>query len=109
MTLSGHAVIAAFVAELLVTFALCYVVLNVATSKDHPGNSFYGLAIGFTVAAGAVAVGGISGGTFNPAVAIAGVAMGMFSGSMIAMFFVAQAVAAVAARLAFRAFNPADK
>jgi aquaporin Z len=76
MTLSGHAVIAAFVAELLVTFALCYVVLNVATSKDHPDNSFYGLAIGFTVAAGAVAVGGISGGTFNPAVAIAGVAMG---------------------------------
>ena len=55
MTLSGHAVIAAFVAELLVTFALCYVVLNVATSKDHPDNSFYGLAIGFTVAAGAVA------------------------------------------------------
>ena len=39
MTLSGHAVMAAFVAELLVTFALCYVVLNVATSKDHPDNA----------------------------------------------------------------------
>ena len=39
MTLSRHAVIAAFVAELLVTFALCYVVLNVATSKDHPDNA----------------------------------------------------------------------
>jgi aquaporin Z len=62
MTLSGHAVIAAFIAELFVTFALCYVVLNVATSKDHLDNSFYGLAIGFIVAAGAVAVGGISGG-----------------------------------------------
>jgi aquaporin Z len=109
MTLSGHAVIAAFVAELLVTFALCYVVLNVATSKDHPDNSFYGLAIGFTVAAGAVAVGGVSGGAFNPAVAIAGVAMGMFSGSMIWMFVAAQAIAAVAAGLAFRALNPADK
>ena len=35
--------------ELLFTFALCYVVLNVATSKSHPDNSFYGLAIGFTV------------------------------------------------------------
>ena len=46
---------AAFLAELLVTFAPCYVVLNVATSKDHPDNSFYGLAIGFTVAAGTVA------------------------------------------------------
>ena len=109
MNLSGHAIVAAFVAELLVTFALCYVVLNVATSKDHPDNSFYGLAIGFTVAAGAVAVGGISGGAFNPAVAVAGVAMGMFSGSMIWMFVAAQAIAAVAAGLAFRAVNPTDK
>lgn len=109
MTLSGHAVVGAFVAELLVTFALCYVVLNVATSKDHPDNSFYGLAIGFTVAAGAAAVGGISGGAFNPAVAIAGVAMGMFSGSMLWMFVAAQAIAGVAAGLAFRAVNPTDK
>jgi aquaporin Z len=84
-------------------------VLNVATSKNHPDNSFYGLAIGFTVAAGAVAVGGISSGAFNPAVAVAGVAMGMFSGSMIWMFVAAQAIAAVAAGLAFRAVNPADK
>jgi len=109
MTLSGHAVVAGFVAELLVTFALCYVVLNVTTSKDHPDNSFYGLAIGFTVAAGAVAVGGISGGAFNPAVAVSGVAMGMFSGSMLWMFVVAQAIAGVAAGFAFRALNPADK
>jgi aquaporin Z len=109
MNVSGHALAAAFIAELLVTFALCYVVLNVATSKDHPDNSFYGLAIGFTVAAGAVAVGGISGGAFNPAVAISGVAMGMFSGSMIWMFVASQLVAAVAAGLVFRRLNPADK
>jgi aquaporin Z len=56
LTLSGSAIAAAFIAELLVTFALCYVGLNLATSKDHPDNSLYGLAIGFTVAAGAVAV-----------------------------------------------------
>jgi glycerol uptake facilitator-like aquaporin len=61
MTLSGRTLLAAFVVELLFTFALCYVVLNVATSKDHPDNSFYGLAIGFTVVAGAFAVGAISG------------------------------------------------
>ena len=42
--------------------------LNVATSRDHPGNSFYGLPIGFTVFAGAASVGNISGGAFNPAV-----------------------------------------
>jgi aquaporin Z len=58
----------ALLAEILFTFALALVVLNVATSKDHPNNSFYGLAIGFTVMAGAFAVGPISGGAFNPAV-----------------------------------------
>ncbi len=57
-------------AEFLFTFALASVVLNVATSKDHPDNSFYGLAIAFTVLAGALAVGPISGGAFNPAVAL---------------------------------------
>lgn len=55
--LSGHAVAGAAAAELLITFALCDVVLNVATSKDQPGNGFFGLAIGFTVVAGAFAVG----------------------------------------------------
>ena len=58
------------IAELLGTFALAYVVLNVATAKGTQGNSFYGLAIGFTVMAMAVAIGGISGGAFNPAVGV---------------------------------------
>lgn len=61
----------AIVAEILGTFALCWVVLNVATSKDTEGNSFYGLAIGFTITACAFSLGGISGGAFNPAVALA--------------------------------------
>src|SRR6201987_575912 len=52
LQLSDHTEVAAAVAELLITFALCYVVLNVATSKDQPSNGFFGLAIGFTVAAG---------------------------------------------------------
>ena len=61
---------AAFVAEFLFTFALVYVVLNTATAKGTANNSFYGLAIGMTVMTGAFAVGGISGGAFNPAVAV---------------------------------------
>src|SRR4029077_12703504 len=61
---------AALVAEFLFTFALAYVVLNTATAKGTAGNSFYGLAIGMTVMTGAFAVGGISGGAFNPAVAV---------------------------------------
>ena len=58
------------IAEFLFTFALCYVVLLTATSKRTEGNSYYGLAIGSTVMAGAFAVGGICLGAFNPAVAI---------------------------------------
>jgi aquaporin Z len=62
-------VVHALVAELIGTFALCYVVLNVATAKGTAGNSNYGLAIGFTVMVMAFALGGVSGGAFNPAVA----------------------------------------
>lgn len=66
---SPDASAAAFVlAELVMTFALVLVILNVATSKATEGNSYYGLAIGFTVLVGAYAVGPVSGGAFNPAV-----------------------------------------
>ena len=109
MALSGHLLGAAFVAELLFTFALCYVVLNVATSKDHPNNSFYGLAIGFTVLTGAIAVGAISGGVFNPAVAISGAAIGLFAWPTLWAYLVAQVIAGIAAGLVFVALNPDDK
>jgi len=57
-------------AEVIYTFMLCFVVLNVATSKKHAGkNQFYGLAIGFVIVAGGYGAGHISGGCFNPAVA----------------------------------------
>ena len=70
---------AALVAEFLFTFALAYVVLNTATAKGTSGNSFYGLAIGMTVMTGAFAVGGISGGAFNPAVAVGAAVMKLFN------------------------------
>ena len=62
--------IAPWINEILFTFALALVVLNTATSSGTKGNSFYGLAIGFTVVVGAFAGGGISGGAHNPAVGI---------------------------------------
>jgi aquaporin Z len=105
----GHALTAALVVELLFTFALSYVVLNVATSKDHPGNSFYGLAIGFTVLVGAVAVGGISGGAFNPAVAFGGAAMGLFTWPTFWLYLVVELIGGAAAGLVFRVLNPTDK
>jgi aquaporin Z len=109
MTLSSHTVVAAFVVEMLFTFALCYVVLNVATSKSHPDNSFYGLAIGFTVVAGAFAVGAISGGAFNPAVTLGAAAMGMFAWPTLWVYMVAQILAALAAGITFLVMSPDDK
>ena len=106
---SGRTLAAAAVVELLFTFALCYVVLNVATSKDQAGNSFFGLAIGFTVLAGAFAVGGISGAAFNPAVSLGVAVGGLFAWSTLWIYIVAQLVAGIAAGLAFLALNPDDK
>jgi aquaporin Z len=106
---SGHALVATAVVEFLFTFALCYVVLNVATSKSQTGNSFFGLAIGFTVTAGAFAVGGISGGAFNPAVALGAASAGLFAWSTLWVYVVVQALAGVVAGVAFLALNPDDK
>lgn len=60
----------ALLVEGLFTFALALVIFNVAVSKRTTGNSFYGAAIGLTVAVGAAVGGGISGGAFNPAVGL---------------------------------------
>jgi len=109
LTLSGHTEAAAAVVEVLITFALCYVVLNVATSKDQKNNGFFGLAIGFTVAAGAFAVGGISGGVFNPAVALGGATAGLFAWSTIWVYILVELGAGIVAGLAFLALNPGDK
>ena len=108
LTLSGHTEAAAGVVELVGTFALAYVMLNVATSKDQPGNGFFGLAIGFTVAAGAFAVGGISGGVFNPQVALGGATGGIFAWSTIWIYIVVQLGAGIVAGLAFLVLNPGD-
>jgi aquaporin Z len=61
---------ASLLIEVLFTFALALVVLNVATASKTAGNSYFGLAIGFTIMVGAFAGGGISGGAFNPAVGL---------------------------------------
>jgi len=102
-------VMRALIAEFLYTFALCYVVLNVATAKGTSGNPTYGLAIGFTVLIGAYAVGGISGGAFNPAVAVGITVMGLSRVANIWIFLVANFAAAAAAAFTFRLINPEDR
>jgi aquaporin Z len=97
------------VVEFVFTFALAYVVLNVATAKATEGNSFFGLAIGLTVAAGAFAVGGISGGAFNPAVALGACVLGIFSWSHYWIYVVATLLGGVAAAEAFLYMQPAER
>jgi aquaporin Z len=97
------------VAEFLGTFALAWVVLNTATAKGTSGNSNYGLAIGFTVVVMAYALGGISGGAFNPAIAVGITAMGISKLSALWIFLVADFAGGALAALAFRALNPEDR
>ena len=98
----------ALLAEFIFTFALVWVVLNVATAKGTSGNSFYGLAIGFTVLTGAYAVGGVSGGVFNPAVAVGVCTMGLVSWSSLWIYLVANFAAGAVAALAYQVVNGAD-
>jgi aquaporin Z len=102
------AILPALLAEFLFTFALVYVVLNTATAKGTSGNSFYGLAIGFTVMVGAFSVGNISGGAFNPAVALGISILGLSSWANIWIYLVADFTGGVAAAGIFKALNPSD-
>src|SRR5258707_2872330 len=103
------ATIPALVAEFLFTFALVYVVLNVATAKGTSGNSFYGLAIGFTVLVGAFSVGNISGGAFNPAVATGISVIGLSSWANIWIYLVAEFAGAAVAAGGFHGINPPQR
>lgn len=96
--------------EFLFTFALVYVILNVATAKANANNSFYGLAIGSTVMVGAFAVGPVTGGSFNPAVTVA---LAFFykaiPTSTMWAYLAAQIAAGVVAGGLFKILNPEDK
>jgi aquaporin Z len=103
------ATVPALLAEFLFTFALVYVVLNVATAKGTSGNSFYGLAIGFTVLVGAFSVGNISGGAFNPAVATGISVLGLSSWQNIWIYLIAEFGGAAVAAGAFKILNRAER
>ena len=99
----------ALIAEFLGTFALAYVVLNVATAKGTAGNSNYGLAIGFTVMTMAFALGGVSGGAFNPAVATGITVMHIEKAANIWIYLVGNFAGGAVAAAVFKFVNPEDK
>jgi aquaporin Z len=117
LELKGHPVVTpgnpsighALVAEFIGTFALVYVILNVATAKATANNSFYGLAIGFTVMAMAFALGPVSGGAFNPAVAIGITVLGLAKAANLWVYLVGNFAAAALAAFVFKSINPDDK
>lgn len=99
-------IVKAFIAEFIFTFALCYVVLNVATAKATEGNSYFGWAIGFTVLAGAYAVGTISSAAFNPAVALGVTILNLSYWSNLWIYVVANLLGGLAAAVLFNAAHP---
>eukprot|EP01038_Epipyxis_sp_PR26KG_P011084 gene11084-14879_t len=96
----------AFVAEMLQTFALVSVVLCTATTTAQANNSYFGVAIGFVVLSGALVIGGVSGGCFNPAVAM----LTLFNGDVndLWVFIFGPICGAFGAGLMFRLTNPGE-
>ena len=99
----------ALVAEFLFSFALVWVILNVATADGTAGNSFYGLAIGFIIMAGAYSVGDLTGGVFNFAVAIGISIMKLTAWGNIWIYLVANCAGGAAAAFVFKFVNGPDK
>jgi aquaporin Z len=91
-----------FVLEFVFTFVLAYVVLNVATARATEGNSFFGLAIGFTLATEVFAVGNLSGGVFNPAVALGSSLVGSLVWAHFWIYLLASVAGGVVSAVVFR-------
>jgi aquaporin Z len=106
---AGPKIVPGLLAEFLGTFALCWVVLNTATAKATAGNSNYGLAIGFTVMVMAFGVGHISGGAFNPAIAIGITFMHLVQSGSLWIALVADFAGGAAAAFAFKALSTNDR
>ena len=108
----GVSFLQALGAEILFTFALASVILNVATTKKLEGNYIYGLAIGSTVAASAFAVGGISGGAFNPAVGIGPIVFSAIAGEggfgNLALYIIGPLVGGALAAIVFKFLQPEE-
>merc|ERR1719424_2170869 len=107
---AGHSMWQAGLAEMLYTFMLCFVVVNVAASEVHAGkNQFYGIALGFVIVAGAYSGGSVSMGCFNPAVAFGIDVSSAYSGVKYSFIYTAfELVGAAMAAGAFFVCRPDD-
>jgi len=104
----------AIACEAVYSTALCYVVLNVATTQKQDGNNYFGLAIGFTVVGAALAIGGISGCCLNPAVSFGAMVVATFTHGLAALhffhvYFVVPFVGSALGVICFYAVQKADE
>lgn len=88
-------------AELLGSFILAFVFLNVAATEQSSINTHQGLALGFSLIAASYTFGNISGGAFNPAVAVGGTIAGMYSGADLWIYLVGSLAGGAAAATVF--------
>lgn len=109
LLISGDGIVKALAAEIIGTFALVYVVLNVATTKGTGGNSFYGIAIAGTVFAMAMTIGSFSGGAFNPAVGVGLSVQKTFAWQQIWIYFIGPLAGGTLAAMVFNYINEDDK
>jgi len=105
---TGGMVTSALIAELVFSFALVLTVLTTATSAKSAGNSYFGLAIGFTVGAGVFAVGALTGAAFNGAVGVGVVMFGLSAVQNLWVYVVANLLGGAVAAAAFRFISPED-
>jgi aquaporin Z len=106
--MTGEHIFSGLVAEFVFSFALVLTVLSTATSAKSAGNSYFGLAIGFTVGAGVFAVGSLTGAAFNSAVGLGVCLFGLSAWANIWIYVVANLLGGVVAAAVFRVISPED-
>jgi aquaporin Z len=101
MTLKGSTLLAAFALELVLTCALCCVALEVSTGNSQIVDGYYGWPIGFSMIAGAIVIGAITNGAFDPAVSFDDALLGIFSWPTLWVYLVSQLLSGIAATITF--------
>ena len=101
MTLKGPPLVAAFALELVLTCTLCCVALEVSTRNSHTVDDYYAWPIAFSVIAGAIVIGAITNGAFDPAVSFDDALLGIFSWPTLSVYLVSQLLSGIAATITF--------
>ncbi len=106
---SHMSLLQAFVMEVLLSFVFALIILVIGTAEKYRGNQIFGFAIGYSIPALTGVGGSISGGVFNPAIAIGAAIVGFIAGvpfewSHLCMYIISSFVGAILAAMAYRHF-----